>query len=105
MNYQQFLNGQDPSLSRYVPPTLTSTSPTMGNSWNNNQGGYAYNLPTSFGGFGGFSQYSRQRQLAPNGLSSMASKPASGNRMDYAQFLRMLKQRAPGQTGPVGSYS
>lgn len=61
MNYMQFLNGQDPSLGRYTPPTLSSRSPTSPQ-WNNNQGGYAYNLPTSFGGFGGFSQYSQQPQ-------------------------------------------
>ena len=62
MNYAQFLNGQDPALSRYTPSTLRSTDPTRGTDWNNNRGGYAYNLPTSFGGFGGFSQFSRQQQ-------------------------------------------
>ncbi len=58
MNYAQFLNGQDPSLGRYVPSTLNTTSPTSP-SWNNSMGGYGYNAPTQFGGFGGFSQFSQ----------------------------------------------
>ena len=64
MDWNQFLNGQDQSLGRYTPPTLQGTSPTD-QRWNNNQGGYAYNLPTSFGGFGGFSQYSQGQGITP----------------------------------------
>lgn len=67
MNYNQFLNGQDPALGRYKPPTLAGTSPTD-QRWNNDVGGYAYNLPTSFGGFGGFSQYSKPPEGGWSGL-------------------------------------
>lgn len=77
MNYMQFLNGQDPSLGRYTPPTLSSQSPTSPQ-WNNNQGGYAYNLPTAFGGFGGFSQFSQNpgMQSAASGGAFAPAKPA-----------------------------
>lgn len=61
MDWNQFLNGQSQNLGRYTPPTLSSMSPTSPQ-WNNNPGGYAYNLPTSFGGFGGFSQYEMPQQ-------------------------------------------
>ena len=61
MNWNQFLNGQSQNLGRYTPPTLSSMSPTSPQ-WNNNPGGYGYNLPTSFGGFGGFSQYEMPQQ-------------------------------------------
>lgn len=82
MNYLQFLNGQDPSLSRYVPATLSTSSPTNPQ-WNAYQGGYAYNLPTAFGGFGGFSQFSRlpepPEQMPPSmGRPTISANPFYG---------------------------
>jgi hypothetical protein len=38
--------GQSPSLGRYIPPMMTN--PGDVNAWNN-QGGYAYNIPNSYG--------------------------------------------------------
>ena len=77
MNYMQFLNGQDPSLGRYTPPTLSTQSPTSPQ-WNNNQGGYGYNLPTAFGGFGGFSQYSQQPQQSQGDMPPSFSMASGG---------------------------
>jgi len=83
MNYTQFLNGQDPSLGRYTPPTLQGTSPTN-QRWNNNQGGYAYNLPTAFGGFSGFSQYSQPPQGGWGSGSGFGGGPTQGqSQMGY----------------------
>ena len=89
MNYLQQMNGQDPSLARYVPPMLASRNPTSA-SWqnnNNNQGGYAYNIPTQFGGFGGFSQFSQQG--GPGGAQA-----PQGQQVPPAQTMQAPTQEA-----------
>lgn len=104
MNYAQFLNGQDPSLSRYVPSTLRSSDPTQGNNWNNYPGGYGYNLPTAFGGFGGFSQFSRQDQASRQQPPSPQIGPSSNLREEA-----LLRQARQGSIKPgnqqVGGYA
>ena len=130
MNYAQFLNGQDPSLSRYVPSTLRSNDPARGTEWNNNPGGYAYNLPTSFGGFGGFSQFSRQNQPPAQRALQGMGQPQFGNRLStsadpnatremnpamkpqsigaeptYQQLLRMLGPQPGGSIGGPNRYT
>jgi len=96
MNYSQFMNGQDPSLSRYTPSTLTTRSPTSPQ-WSNNPGGYAYNLPTAFGGFGGFSQFSQNPGLQSmfEGASNNATMQAPQNSFSYQMGQAM--QNAAGQ--------
>lgn len=87
MNYLQFMNGQDPSLSRYTPPTLNSMSPTNPTWTNNNyQGGYAYNLPTSFGGFGGFSQFSQNPQVGSQAPDPFAAQAAASQGQGGGSF-------------------
>lgn len=46
--YSPMYGTQQPGLGRYAPPTMSDPN---SNQWNN-QGGYAYNLPTSFGPYG-----------------------------------------------------
>lgn len=52
--YSTFYAGQDPNLGRYTPPTINNPSNVSGApQWNNNPGGYAYNLPNAYGGYQG----------------------------------------------------
>lgn len=99
MNYAQFMNGQDPSLGRYVPPTLSSQSPTNP-TWNNNPGGYAYNLPTAFGGFGGFSQFSQNPQQPAVWGNAGGDVDRQGSAPQGMPINRLLPQlQASGATG------
>lgn len=107
MNYMQYLNGQDPSLGRYTPPTLSSQSPTSPQ-WNNNQGGYAYNLPTSFGGFGGFSQYSKPPEGGWSGLPAgggFGGGPTQGGQFQNNNLAKptQMQKPAPLQGGGVSA--
>ena len=99
MDWNQFLNGQDQSLGRYIPPTLQGTSPTD-QRWNNNQGGYAYNLPTSFGGFGGFSQFSQNPQQGgfnPAGDVNSSAQLGSGGSFGRMGGMRQAAMPYPEQ--------
>ena len=63
---------QNPSLGRYSPPMLSN--PTSGaDAWqaNNNQGGYSYNLPNSFGLYNGTVGDSNYSQMLQNMLGGM----------------------------------
>ena len=54
--------GQSQSLGRYVPPMMTN--PNDLNAWNN-QGGYAYNIPNSYGS-GQWNQFNSRDVAFPN---------------------------------------
>jgi len=54
--------GQSPSLGRYIPPMMTN--PGDVNAWNN-QGGYAYNIPNSYGS-GQWNQFNSRDVAFPN---------------------------------------
>lgn len=70
---------QQPGLSRYSPPMLSN--PWSGaNNWMGGMGGYAYNLPTSFGPYGGSwgSPYSQQGPQSQQGIQQ-AGQMGYGN--------------------------
>ncbi len=75
--YSQYgFGGQSPQLGRYVPPTLSGSGndPTM---WNNN-GGYSYNIPNSYGS-GQWNQFSSRDVAFPQfGQSMNTPNPDSG---------------------------
>lgn len=98
-------SGQRPDLGRYVPPTMRD-----GNNWNN-RGGYAYNLPNSFGprpDFGEFnSPYAamRRRDRMPGDFSGMEDYLSGmrGGRPNFRQMLAHLAEMGGMTAGPYGA--
>lgn len=61
--YGDFYGGQAPNLGRYTPPTISNPSQVGSPQWNNNVGGYAYNLPNAYGGYQGVGLFNQQNWL------------------------------------------
>lgn len=79
---------QQTNLGRYVPPTMSSFGGNAGgfnsNSWNN-QGGYDYNLPGSYG--------------SPLGQGQFAPMP-----QQFMQYLQQMGGFGGGMGGGMGDY-
>ncbi len=119
--------GQSQSLGRYVPPMMTN--PNDLNAWNN-QGGYAYNIPNSYGS-GQWNQFNSRDVAFPNfgqsqnvptprlnpgnpppSYQSPFGRPDPQRQQNYLAYMMNLTQGgqaqsnstqpgAPDQAGPV----
>lgn len=93
---------QQPSLGRYVPPMMSTYN---NGSWNG-QGGYAYNLPTSFGPYGGAwgSPYSIQGPQSFGSIQGAGGFPGGyqGQPQMQPQQGYGMPQIAPPQGGAPG---
>jgi len=100
--YSQFYGGQDPNLGRYTPPTINNPSNMSGApQWNNNPGGYAYNLPNAYGGYQGLGNSWLQNYLGQGGPQMMpAPQPENLIRNNQQQ---PPQQPAPEMSNPVGA--
>lgn len=74
-------NYQDPSLGRYRPPTIDANG-----KWDD-QGGYSYNLPVAYGGYG--VQSASQFNSGQQGVQKSGNYPPSF----IQQFLSQLQPR------------
>lgn len=103
--------GQSPQLGRYVPPMMRNHQDL--NSWEGG-GGYAYNIPNSYGSgqwnqfnsrdqaFGGFGQSPNtprqpQMQQAPS-YQSPFGRPDPARQDNYLSFLQSIAQPQQGQS-------
>lgn len=107
---------QQTNLGRYVPPTMSGMGGYNSNVWNN-QGGYDYNLPGSYGSplgqgqfapmprqFQQFQQYMQQMQYGGGGQGGF---PGMGGQMDRMRQQQMMEYGAgsPYQGGMPGTGS
>ena len=73
--YGGYMGGQSPGASRYRPPTMNGDG-----SWNNDPGGYNYNLPNGFGSYPGYGQGNPYNQGGPGtgGFYPYHRRPGGG---------------------------
>lgn len=97
----QFNYAYDPTqssgLGRYIPPTLSNPM-TGADQWNN-QGGYSYNLPNSFGALHGNNGMGAMGFGIPQGIPQLAGAPQTGQVAPSAINNPINNRQGPGMIG------
>ena len=98
--YTDPYGGQNPNLGRYTPSTIANAGSGGSPQWNNNMGGYSYNLPNAYGGYQGVGLYGQQNWLQDYLAGGGPKMPQFGQGQAQAQAKPMQMQQPQPQPMP-----